>query len=188
MNTDMQPGRSLAGSAVAHRAPVLFLLALLLLALATLAFAARADAAGIDSQFPVVHSYFPHATRFGAVSGKPPAAPVYQGDKVVGYVFQTKMVAPVPAYSGEPVNILVAIDLNGRIIGTKVLEQHEPILLVGIPVQRLYRFRRALYRPPGHRQHRRWQRRRQRQRVDRCDQQRDRDLHGRQPDDHGRRT
>jgi len=49
-------------------------------------------------------------------------------------------VAPVPAYSGEPINILVAIDATGRIVGTEVLEQHEPILLVGIPVQKLYDF------------------------------------------------
>ncbi|MEO8809468.1 MAG: 4Fe-4S binding protein, partial [Rhodanobacter sp.] len=69
-----------------------------------------------------------------------PAAPVYDGDKVIGYVFESVMVAPVPAYSGDPVNILVAIDQTGKILGTKVLEQHEPILLVGIPVQRLYDF------------------------------------------------
>ncbi|HVC17720.1 MAG TPA: 4Fe-4S binding protein, partial [Rhodanobacter sp.] len=97
-------------------------------------------AAGVDQKFPEVRGYFPGATRFGDISGKPPAAPVYDGDKVIGYVFESVMVAPVPAYSGQPVNILVAIDRTGKIIGTKVLEQHEPILLVGIPVQRLYDF------------------------------------------------
>ncbi len=96
--------------------------------------------AGIDQKYPEVRSYFPTATRFGDIIGKPPAAAVYKGDKVIGYVFESVMVAPVPAYSGEPVNILVAIDLTGKIIGTKVLEQQEPILLVGIPVQRLYDF------------------------------------------------
>ncbi|HUW53510.1 MAG TPA: 4Fe-4S binding protein [Rhodanobacter sp.] len=96
--------------------------------------------AGVDQKFPEVRGYFPTATRFGDISGKPPAAPVYAGDKVIGYVFESVMVAPVPAYSGQPVNILVAIDQTGKIIGTKVLEQHEPILLVGIPVQRLYDF------------------------------------------------
>ncbi|MEO9215567.1 MAG: 4Fe-4S binding protein [Rhodanobacter sp.] len=96
--------------------------------------------AGIDQKFPEVKGYFPGATRFGDISGKPPAAAVYTGDKVIGYVFESVMVAPVPAYSGDPVNILVAIDQTGKILGTKVLEQHEPILLVGIPVQRLYDF------------------------------------------------
>lgn len=96
--------------------------------------------AGVDQRFTEVRGYFPTATRFGDISGKPPAAAVYDGDKVIGYVFESVMVAPVPAYSGEPVNILVAIDQTGKIIGTKVLEQQEPILLVGIPVQRLYDF------------------------------------------------
>jgi NosR/NirI family nitrous oxide reductase transcriptional regulator len=96
--------------------------------------------AGIDQKFPEVKGYFPTATRFDDITGKPPAAAVYAGDKVIGYVFESVMVAPVPAYSGDPVNILVAIDQTGKILGTKVLEQHEPILLVGIPVQRLYDF------------------------------------------------
>ncbi|MEP7097116.1 MAG: FMN-binding protein, partial [Dokdonella sp.] len=97
-------------------------------------------AAGIDQKFPEVKGYFPTATRFDDISGKPPAAAVYAGDKVIGYVFESVMVAPVPAYSGNPVNILVAIDQTGKILGTKVLHQDEPILLVGIPVQKLYDF------------------------------------------------
>lgn len=101
---------------------------------------APALADGIEAKYPVVHDYFPAATKFGPITGDPPAADVYQGDKRVGYVFESKMVAPVPAYSGEPINILIAITTDGRIVGTKVLEQHEPILLVGIPVQRLYEF------------------------------------------------
>lgn len=96
--------------------------------------------AGIDAKYPEVHRYFPEATRFGEITGSPAAAPVYQGTRVVGYVFESVMVAPVPAYSGEPINILVAIDTTGKILGTEVLEQHEPILLVGIPVQKLYDF------------------------------------------------
>ncbi|MBU6296642.1 MAG: NosR/NirI family protein [Alphaproteobacteria bacterium] len=109
--------------------------------LALLFFAAiPASAVGIDAQYPLVHQFFPKATSFGPITGNPPAANVYAGNKVIGYVFESRMVAPVPAYSGEPVNILIAIDGSGQIIGTKVLEQHEPILLVGIPVQKLYDF------------------------------------------------
>ena len=116
------------------------LLALFLVLIVAAAVPEIAFASGIDSQYPVVRSYFPTATQFGALSGTPPAAPVYTGKKIIGYVFETTMVAPVPAYSGEPVNVLVAIDPTGKIVGTKVLEQNEPILLVGIPVQRLYDF------------------------------------------------
>jgi NosR/NirI family nitrous oxide reductase transcriptional regulator len=113
----------------------------LMLCMACLLMLISMDAvAGIDQKFPEVKGYFPSATRFDDISGKPPAAAVFAGDKVIGYVFESVMVAPVPAYSGDPVNILVAIDQTGKILGTKVLEQHEPILLVGIPVQRLYDF------------------------------------------------
>ncbi len=105
-----------------------------------MASTAGADTAGIDTEFPVVHQYFPRATGFGPIQGTPPAANVYQGGKTIGYVFESRMVAPIPAYSGEPINILVAIDTTGRIVGAQVLEQHEPILLVGIPVQKLYDF------------------------------------------------
>lgn len=114
-------------------------LARLLLALCLLLLAPAA-LAGIDAKYPQLHQVFPQATRFGDIEGKPPAAAVYQGDKVVGYVFETVMVAPVPAYSGAPINLLVSIGTDGTIRDARVLEQHEPILLVGIPVQKLYDF------------------------------------------------
>jgi NosR/NirI family nitrous oxide reductase transcriptional regulator len=96
--------------------------------------------AGIDAKHPELHQVFPQATRFGDIEGVPPAAAVYRGDKVIGYAFETVMVAPVPAYSGAPINLLVSIDADGVIRDARVLEQHEPILLVGIPVQKLYDF------------------------------------------------
>ena len=111
--------------------------ALLTAALLALALPAHA---GIDTRFPELHKAFPRATRFGDIGGDPPAAAVYQGTKVIGYAFETVMVAPIPAYSGEPINILVAIDTQGKIVQAEVLEQHEPILLVGIPVRKLYDF------------------------------------------------
>ncbi|MFC5440568.1 4Fe-4S binding protein [Rhodanobacter ginsenosidimutans] len=111
---------------------VLLALCLLLLAPATLA--------GIDAKHPQLHEVFPQATRYGDIEGTPPAAAVYQGDEIIGYVFETVMVAPVPAYSGAPINLLVSIGTDGSIRDARVLEQHEPILLVGIPVQKLYDF------------------------------------------------
>jgi NosR/NirI family nitrous oxide reductase transcriptional regulator len=108
--------------------------------LVLLLFALTVRAAGIDQKYPDVRQYFPTATRFGELTGTPPAAAVYKGNDTIGYVFETKTVAPVPAYSGQPINVLVAIDHDGKILGTRVLEQHEPILLVGISVQKLYDF------------------------------------------------
>jgi NosR/NirI family nitrous oxide reductase transcriptional regulator len=110
------------------------LLALCLLWLAPVALA------GIDAKHPQLHDVFPQATRYGDIEGTPPAAAVYRDDKIIGYVFETVMVAPVPAYSGAPINLLVSIGTDGSIRDARVLEQHEPILLVGIPVQKLYDF------------------------------------------------
>ena len=120
-----------------HRLRAWLRLGVLVGLLATLSLPAFA---GIDSQYPELHKTFPEATHFGDVEGTPPAAAVYQRDKVIGYVFETVMVAPVPAYSGKPINILVAIDADGGIRFARVLHQEEPILLVGIPVQKLYDF------------------------------------------------
>ena len=66
---------------------------LLLLFMACLLLLVSMDAvAGIDQKFPEVKGYFPTATRFDDITGKPPAAAVYNGDKVIGYVFESVMV------------------------------------------------------------------------------------------------
>ena len=96
--------------------------------------------AGMVERYPAVAQFFPKADRFGDFTGKPPVAAAYRQGKVLGYLFHSKDVAPFPAYSGKPIDVLIGIDRQGRIVGTKVLEQHEPILLVGIPVQKLYDF------------------------------------------------
>ena len=36
-------------------------------------------------------------------------------------------------YSGKPIRIVVGIDLEGRVRGLKLVEHHEPIVLIGIP-------------------------------------------------------
>jgi NosR/NirI family nitrous oxide reductase transcriptional regulator len=103
-------------------------------------FAMSVQARSLVDIYPAAKSFFPTADRFGDIEGKPPAAPVYQGNKIIGYVFQTKDVTPIPAYSGKPVNLLVGLDTTGKITGIEVLEHHEPILLVGIPETALFRF------------------------------------------------
>ncbi len=108
--------------------------------LVILGFPMVVEGNGGPVQASLFKQFFPGADRLGEFTGKPPSATVYQQDKVVGYLFHSKDVAPFPAYSGKPVDILIGIDPKGRIVGTKVLEQHEPILLVGIPVQKLYDF------------------------------------------------
>ncbi|MGD8484666.1 MAG: FMN-binding protein, partial [Thioalkalispiraceae bacterium] len=98
------------------------------------------QAATLDEQYPVVKTFFPEANRFGDMEGKPPAAPVYKGNKLLGYAFISDDVVKIPAYSGKPVNLLIGINTKAKITGVKVLEHHEPILLVGIPEEALFKF------------------------------------------------
>lgn len=89
---------------------------------------------------PSFSDLFPAATRMGAFSGDPPAAPVYEDQALLGYIFRTVEVTPIPAYSGKPLNILVGLSLEGRILGIHLLEHQEPILVVGISEQQLNQF------------------------------------------------
>ncbi len=100
-------------------------------------FAQNTNALVITKDFPNARVFFPNADSFGEFSGSPPSAPVFQQQHIIGYIFLSKDVTPIPAYSGMPINMLVGIDLQGFITAVKVIEHHEPILLVGIPQSRL---------------------------------------------------
>jgi polyferredoxin len=111
---------------------------ILLVLTALLSVTARAD--DIAEAYPQVRQFFPNADRFGPLSGDPRAAPVYQGDKPLGYVFLTKDIVRIPAYSGRPINNLVGLDMQGRIVGVAIVEHEEPILQAGVSEQDLKRF------------------------------------------------
>jgi len=105
-----------------------------------LGMTAPAHAETIDELYPPVRDFFPQADRFGALEGKPPAAAVYRGQRLLGYAYLTDDVIRIPAYSGHPINTLVGFDLQGRITGLRIVEHQEPILVVGISEERLQRF------------------------------------------------
>lgn len=83
---------------------------------------------------------FPDADRVGPKEGEPPSAAAYKSDQLLGYVYLNSDVVSSTGYSGKPIRILVGIDLKGRIMGAKLVEQHEPIVLVGIPAAKLTAF------------------------------------------------
>ncbi len=84
---------------------------------------------------------FPQAERLEAADSQWPVSRVVDGDgQLLGYAFESVEVAPIPAYSGKPVNMLVAIDLDGRIVQAEVISHSEPIMLVGIPESKLDNF------------------------------------------------
>lgn len=89
---------------------------------------------------PLINEIFPQATKVSDKAGEPLIWTVYQQEEIIGYAFETNDIAKIPAYSGEPVNMLVAIDPKGVYLGAKVLEHHEPIILAGIPESKLWAF------------------------------------------------
>ncbi len=84
-----------------------------------------------------VADIFPEADHLGPIEGTPPAAPAYQGSQLVGYVYLNSDVVNSAGYSGKPINIVVAIDVSGKIVGAKLVEHHEPIVLIGIPLAKV---------------------------------------------------
>jgi NosR/NirI family nitrous oxide reductase transcriptional regulator len=69
------------------------------------------------------------AERLGPEEGSPPAIAVYQGDKVVAYVFSTLDIIAAPGYSTTPFDVIGGVDLDGRITGAKVVFHYEPYIL-----------------------------------------------------------
>src|SRR5580704_18151558 len=69
------------------------------------------------------------AERLGPEEGKPPAIAVYQGDKVVAYVFSTLDIIAAPGYSTTPFDVIAGVDLTGHITGAKVVFHNEPYIV-----------------------------------------------------------
>nr|WP_238551938.1 4Fe-4S binding protein [Herminiimonas sp. CN] len=65
-----------------------------------------------------------------------PVWPIFQQDatenRLIGYVFESIDLAPIPGFSGVPVNLLIAIDTKGSFLDVRVLSQHEPVFLDGL--------------------------------------------------------
>jgi NosR/NirI family nitrous oxide reductase transcriptional regulator len=80
----------------------------------------------------LAREFFPQADRVGEFEGEPLAAPVYHEEKLLGYVLRTTDIARIPAYSGEPITLLVGFDLAGKITGLEIVQHAEPILVVGV--------------------------------------------------------
>ena len=82
----------------------------------------------------------PGAVTFEAVEGKPYARGLSADGELVGWIVLSTDAVDIKGYSGKPLATLVALDTEGRIAGGHVVHHNEPILLVGIPEERLHAF------------------------------------------------
>ena len=82
----------------------------------------------------------PGADAYQAPGGTPPVAAVRAGDRTVGYAFVNADWVDSTGYSGKPIEILVGLSADGKIVGARLMDHHEPIFLVGIPIARVAKF------------------------------------------------
>ena len=59
---------------------------------------------------------------------------------VVGLVFLTDDIVDIPGYSGQTMNTLVGIDMEGTITGLRIVRHAEPIVLIGLPEDTIHQF------------------------------------------------
>lgn len=54
------------------------------------------------------------------------------GGAEAGFVFETGELAPLPGFSGAPINMLVVLDLDGRFLDVRLIAHNEPIFVSGL--------------------------------------------------------
>lgn len=62
------------------------------------------------------------------------------GGAEAGYVFETELMAPLPGFSGAPINIMVMLDLQGTFIDVRLISHNEPIFVSGLGEAPFHKF------------------------------------------------
>ena len=113
-----------------------FAIALLLFVLATTLYANpdqnQAGVAGNWHEDGAWQAIFPTASHVGEKDASLTVWPVFRGAVLLGYLFESSDFVAIPGFSGDPVNLLVGIDVHGKFTGVKLLKHHEPIFLHGL--------------------------------------------------------
>ena len=79
----------------------------------------------------------PGADSYGSLNDKVAVVPALKNGKRIGWVFLTSDYVPTAGYSGKPIHILAGISDDAVITGVRLVQHHEPIVLVGIPEARI---------------------------------------------------
>ncbi|MEK9842570.1 FMN-binding protein, partial [Thalassospira sp.] len=77
------------------------------------------------------------ADGYGPIQKDTPVAPVLKNGDQIGWAFITSDFVGTTGYSGKPIHVMVAVDSKARIIGVKLVKHSEPIVLIGIPEERI---------------------------------------------------
>lgn len=68
------------------------------------------------------------------------AFPLLRAGRTEGYIFDTLDYAPVPGFSGTPIEMVVALDDSGKIMDVHLVSQSEPVFLHGLGVDPFIEF------------------------------------------------
>ncbi len=110
-----------------------------LIAMGEPCFALESRLAEFIGQVPA-EELIPGADHYGPPQGSPPVVKAFAGQKVVGYAFVNADWVNSTGYSGQPIQILVGLTTEGKIAGARLMAHHEPIVLIGIPPERITKF------------------------------------------------
>lgn len=106
-------------------------------------YAAAPARAGVLTHAELVRR-FPAPLIVGERDTELPVWPLFKQNatatELVGYVFESIDLAPIPGFAGVPLNLMVAIDPKGVFLGVQVLSQHEPVFLDGLGEAPLLQF------------------------------------------------
>ena len=79
----------------------------------------------------------PGADGFGEPRADLPVVPALEGEERLGWVFLNSDIAGSTGYSGKPIHVLVGMNDDAVITGAVLVKHYEPIVLVGIPEQKI---------------------------------------------------
>ncbi len=99
---------------------------------ALLLFASCSKLSSAELTLEQVQRVFPSAEMITPLNGKALAYIVRDSHKNLGYAFTTNDLAPISAYSGKPINTLIALGEDGLIKAVEILHHEEPILVLGL--------------------------------------------------------
>jgi len=91
--------------------------------------------AGVLTRADVVRR-FPAPLVVGERDAELPVWPLFKQNatavELVGYVFESADLAPIPGFAGVPLNLMVAMNAQGMFTDVEVLSHHEPVFLEGL--------------------------------------------------------
>src|SRR5699024_633885 len=113
---DMKLGPELCMHLFRNKASLLMFLPLFILLSAT-----AANAEGLtELESERIQQALPTVNNISGPQGQYAVRELFQDNTLLGYAFQTNNVAPIPAYSGKPINMQIILDTEANILDAYV--------------------------------------------------------------------